>query len=195
VAAADPCHIELIVLRENIVIYYFERHFNTMQGIDHTEFKKIFDSWYEPIRNFLYFKTGDMKSAEDIAQDVFLKVWEKKDGIKPATIRPYLYTLAGNMFLNRQMHQKVHLKFTVNYTSELYSESPEFQFEVKEFDHRLQMAINNLDDKKRTVFLMNRIEKLTYVQIAENLGITVKAVEKRMEKALSFLRKAIELNI
>ena len=64
---------------------------------------------------------------------------------------------------------------------------------MKEFDLRLQNALALLDEKKRSVFLMNRIDELTYNQIAENLGITVKAVEKRMEKALAFLRKKMDM--
>lgn len=166
-----------------------------MGGISNKEFERIFTAWYEPIRNFLYYKTGDMEVAEDLAQDVFLKVWEKKEGIRIQTIKPFLYTLANNLFLNRQVHQKVLLRFAVDYRPRNFHEGPDFDMEVKEFDRKLQDAINGLDDKKRTVFLMNRIEKMTYNQIAESLGISVKAVEKRMEKALTHLKQRIEVNI
>jgi RNA polymerase sigma-70 factor (ECF subfamily) len=166
-----------------------------MGGISHKDFEHIFNAWYEPIRNFLYFKTGDAGLAEDLAQDVFLKVWEKKEGIRIQTIKPFLYTLANNLFLNRQVHQKVLFRFAMEYKPRNINEGPDFDLEVKEFDKKLQDAINGLDVKKRTVFLMNRIEKLTYHQIAENLGITVKAVEKRMEKALTYLKQRIDENI
>jgi RNA polymerase sigma-70 factor (family 1) len=166
-----------------------------MTGIDQLDFEKIFNTWYEAIRNFLYYKTGDVKTAEDIAQDVFLKVWEKRDEIRQETIKSFLYTLANNLFLNRHEHLKVVMKFTVDYEAEKFSESPDYALEMHEFDQRLQEAIGNLDDKKRTVFLMSRIEKLTYNQIADNLGITVKAVEKRMEKALAYLKDRLEVKI
>jgi RNA polymerase sigma-70 factor (family 1) len=166
-----------------------------MGGINSLEFEHIFDTWYEPIRNFLYYKTGDIKAAEDLAQDVFLKLWEKRSEIRNETVRPFLYKLANNMFLNRQDHLKVELKFTVDYQPGVNNESPQFQLELNEFDDRLQKAINGLDEKKKTVFLMNRIEKFTYAEIAENIGITVKAVEKRMERALAYLKNRIEVNI
>ncbi len=166
-----------------------------MGGINSPEFEQIFDNWYEPIRNFLYYKTGDIKSAEDLAQDVFLKIWEKRSEIRMETVRPFLYRLANNMFLNRQEHLKVVMKFKFDFQPGVNHESPEFQLELNEFDARLQKAIGELDDKKRTVFLMNRIERLTYGEIAENIGITVKAVEKRMEKALAYLKNQIEVNI
>jgi RNA polymerase sigma-70 factor (family 1) len=166
-----------------------------MGGISNLEFEQIFDNWYEPIRNFLYYKTGDIKASEDLTQDVFLKIWEKRNEIRSETVRPFLYKLANNMFLNRMDHMKVELKFAVDFQSGVNHESPQFQLEMNEFDARLQKAINGLDDKKRIVFLMNRIEKLTYVEIAESIGITVKAVEKRMEKALAYLKNQIEVNI
>jgi RNA polymerase sigma-70 factor (family 1) len=166
-----------------------------MSGICQIEFESIFNAWYEPIRNFLYYKTGDIQVAEDIAQDVFLKVWEKRNEIKIETVKQLLYTIANNLFLNHINRQKVSLKFAENYTIGQNKESPEFEMELKEFDNKLQKAIGLLDEKQRTVFLMNRIEKFTYNQIADNLSITVKAVEKRMQKALSFLKVKIEMNI
>jgi RNA polymerase sigma-70 factor (ECF subfamily) len=166
-----------------------------MSGINHIEFEQVFSSWYEPIRNFLYYKTGDIQAAEDLTQDTFLKVWEKREEIRLETVKPLLYKIAGNLFLNRRGHQMVQLKFAISYSPVTDGPGPDFEMEVKEFDERLQSAINGLDEKKRTVFLMNRVEKLTYNQIAENLGITVKAVEKRMEKALSFLKQRVEINL
>jgi RNA polymerase sigma-70 factor (family 1) len=166
-----------------------------MVGIDQADFERIFNTWYEPVRNFLYYKTGDMQVSEDIAQDAFLKVWEKRRDIKIETIKSLLFTIANNLFLNRQDHQKVYLRFAIHYQPGVMHESPDFEMELKEFDKRLQNAINGLDEKKRTVFLLNRIDKLTYNQIAENLGITVKAVEKRMEKALAQLKQRIEIKL
>jgi len=70
-------------------------------------------------------------------------------------------------------------------------ESPEFVLEMKEFDNKLQAAIADLPDKSRVVFLMNRIDGITYREIAENLGVSVKAVEKQMSRALRILREKL----
>jgi RNA polymerase sigma-70 factor (family 1) len=166
-----------------------------MQGINQAEFDQIFNSWYDPVRNFLYYKTGDVQVAQDLAQEAFLKIWEKRDGIKTETVKNLLFTIANNLFLNRLEHQKVTFKFANNYQGKTMAEAPDYELEMKEFDQKLQQALADLDDKKRTVFLMNRIDEFTYNEIAENLGLSVKAVEKRMEKALAFLRKRIEMNI
>lgn len=166
-----------------------------MNGINQAEFDRIFNTWYEPVRNFIYYKSGNIELSEDIAQDTFLKIWEKKDEIRVETVKQLLYTTANNMFLNKLDRQKVSFKFLSNQKDDRAEESPDFNLEMKEFDERLQKALAGLDDKKRTVFLMNRIDKLTYRQIAENTGITVKAVEKRMEKALAYLKKEINMNL
>jgi RNA polymerase sigma-70 factor (family 1) len=166
-----------------------------MSGIDEVEFKKIFNNWYKPIRNYLYYKTGDAEVAEDITQDTFLKVWEKRDNIKTETIKALLYTIANNLFLNRVERQKVSFRFEQNHQPRNIVESPHYELEMKEFDKKLQNALADLDDKKREVFLMNRIDGFTYREIAENLEITVKAVEKRMEKAIAFLKQKIEYSI
>jgi len=166
-----------------------------MTGIDQTQFDQIFNNWYDPIRNYIYYKSGNLFVAEDIAQDTFLKIWEKKHEIKIETVKQLLYAIANNLFLNRLDHQKVQFKFIDSYQRNNFAEAPDFELEMKQFDERLQNALAQLDEKRRSVFLMNRIDNLTYNQIAENLGLTVKAVEKRMEKALAFLRKQIDKNI
>lgn len=165
------------------------------KGIDQSGFDQVFNQWYEPIRNFIYYKTGNMHLAEDIAQDTFLKIWEKRDDVKISTVKAYLYTIATNLLINKMDHQKVTFRFVNNYQQPGNVASPQFELEMKEFDAKLQQALADMDDKRRTVFLMNRIDELTYKQIADNLGLTVKAIEKRMEKALSFLRDRIEMNI
>jgi RNA polymerase sigma factor (sigma-70 family) len=166
-----------------------------MTGISETEFEKIFKDWYVPVRNYLFYKTADSQAAEDITQDVFLKVWEKKNDIKIETVQYLIFKIATNLFINRHEHMNVRYRFINNYSGNTMSVAADYELEMKEFDEKLQAALANLDDKKRTVFLMNRIDGFTYSQIANILGITVKAVEKRMEKALAFLKERISMKL
>lgn len=166
-----------------------------MSGINETDFENIFTQWYEPVRNFVYYKSGDIQVAEDIVQDVFLKIWEKKESIRMETAKSLLYTIANNLFINKMEHRKVTLKFMPPDPADAKVAGPDFEIEMNEFDHRLQSALAALDEKQRTVFLMNRIDGFTYAQIAEVLELSVKAIEKRMEKALAFLREKIDMRI
>lgn len=166
-----------------------------MAGINQAQFEKIFMDWYYPVRNSVYYRTGQMASAEDITQEAFLKVWEKRDSIDIRTVGPLLFRISRNLFLNSVEHSKVTLKFITDYQGTNYSNAPDFELELKEFDRKLQESLAELDEKHRTVLLMNRIDDLTYAQIAENLGISVKAIEKRMSKAMAFLKSRLDTKI
>jgi RNA polymerase sigma-70 factor (ECF subfamily) len=168
---------------------------NTAAGIDRMQFEHIFQSHYEAIRNYIYYKSGNIDEAEDIVQEAFLKIWEKRETIIQSTVKSLLYTIAGNIFLNRWQHRNVEIQFALQYVSEGTSSSPEYDLEMKEFDEKLQNALSALTEKNRTVFLMNRIDRMTYQEIANTLNISVKAVEKRMNKALTFLRETLEVKI
>lgn len=152
-------------------------------------FKSIFKSQAEGLRNFLAYKTGSLAQAEDLMQDAFGKLWENCAKVKLEKAKSFLFTVANNLFLNTVEHKKVVLKFEKRSQTTHSNETPQFLLEEEEFRQRLEAAIADLTEAQRTVFLMNRIEKKTYVEIAELLGISVKAVEKRMHGALASLRK------
>lgn len=159
------------------------------------EFLKAFDQWYEPLRNFCYYRTGDAAQAGDIVQDAFIKLWEKRSGVRGATVKSLLYTIASNLMKNMADHGRVVINFSTNFRLNESPPTPEFELELKEFNEKLQKAINRLDAKNREVFLMNRIDQYTYVEIAAILGLSVKAIEKRMKKALDELKREIEYKI
>lgn len=152
-------------------------------------FKKVFLINAEGLRNFMYYKTGSYQQAEDLAQDAFGKLWENCAKVTVEKAKAFLFTVANNLFLNQVKHRKVVLRFEQQTTSQQTNETPEFLLEQDEFRKRLEEAISALPAKQREVFLMNRIDKLKYREIAEALNISVKAVEKRMHKALAALKK------
>ncbi len=151
-------------------------------------FKDVFELNYEYIRNYLYYLSGDINLAEDLVQDVFLQLWEKRQIIKNETVRAFLFTVARNAFLKNYRRKKYDLKFKSTWFDFTENKSPEYLLELKEFDQRLQKTISGLPDKCRIIYLMNRIDDMTYTQIAESLNVSVKAVEKQMTKALSILK-------
>lgn len=160
------------------------------------DFKSSFDLYYETIRNFVYYKVGDIAIAEDLTQDTFVKIWDKRADVKKETLKNLAYTIAGNLAKNHFKHQKVVLDYEKGSgLSDQSKETPEYQLEVKEFQEKLQGSIDALPDGNREVFLMNRIDKLTYQEIADRLGLSVKAIEKRMHKALVLLRETLEYRI
>ena len=153
------------------------------------DFKKIWDAHAKSVRNFLWYKCGDEALAQDLMQEAFIRLWNKWSDIDPEKAKSFLFTVANNLFLDHVRHQKVVLKFQDSPRQERSAKDPQFELEEKEFKAQLEKAISDLPEGSREVFLMNRIESLSYKQIAEKLSISVKAVEKRMSKALKELRK------
>lgn len=152
-------------------------------------YRSVFEEQAKEVRNFLYYKCGNLEQAEDWMQEAFLRLWENCAKVPLEKTKSYLFTIGNRLFLDYVKHQKVKLKFTQIKRSQQTNQSPEFLLEEKEFQARLEAAITALPENIRIVFLMNRIDKLTYKKIAERLGISVKTVEKRMHKALVELRK------
>ena len=155
--------------------------------------EKVFDAVFmahsEYLRNFLYYKSGDLQRSEDLMQDAFCKLWLACAKVPFAKAKSFLFTVANNLFLNQVKHEKVVLKFEKQNTVNYNVETPEFLLEEAEFEKRLKEAIAALPEGQREVFLMSRIDGLKYKEIAEMLNISVKAIEKRMHIALASLRK------
>ncbi len=152
-------------------------------------FNSIYQQWVQPLYRYAYYQTKDQQSAEDLVQEAFTKYWHKMSTITPGKEKSYLYTSIKNLWLNKVDHQKVVMRFESAAKRTSQVQSPEYIMEMKEFKAKLNTAISSLPKGQREVFLMNRIDGLKYREIAERLGISQKAVEKRMSQALLQLRK------
>lgn len=159
------------------------------------KFRSIFDLYYETIRSFAYYKTGDVDLADDIVQEVFLKLWSNLKDVKEETVKALLYTIASNTIKNHFKHQKVVFNFQKQDQNNNIEDEADSNLRQEELNRKLQDTLAEIPEKAREVFLMNRIEGLTYVDIAERLGLSVKAIEKRMSEALSILRSRISYKI
>ena len=154
-------------------------------------FEAIYNAYAKDIRWFLFYKTQDVDKTEDILQEVFIKLWENCSKVDYHKVKSYVYSIANNMFLNEKKHESIVLKYNSNNGKFDTNESPEYIMLEKEFMEKLENTISALPEKQREVFLLNRIEKKKYKEIALHLDISVKAVEKRMHQALLVMRKEI----
>ncbi len=105
--------------------------------------------------------------------------------------KSYLFTIANNLTLNAYAHQKVVLRYREKKQKTHTDESPQFVLEEKEYMIRLQNAIANLTEAQRVAFLLNRIDGKRHKEIAELLGISTKAVEKRIYGAVKKIKEEI----
>jgi RNA polymerase sigma-70 factor (ECF subfamily) len=138
---------------------------------------------------------GDAAIADDIVQEAFIKVWNMRDEIRSDTVKALLYKIAGNLSLNQLKHNQVVYNFENNYEQDTYSEQADAKIISDEFNQYLQNVIASIPDNSREVFLMNRMEGLTYEEIATRLDLSVKAIEKRMSEALRIVRSKISYKV
>ena len=154
-------------------------------------FQKVYNDLNKEVWRFIYYKCGDSAQADDLVQDAFIKLWQNCAKTPIEKAKSFLYTITRNAFLNEVAHKKVVLNHAKLQPSRIENASPDFLLEEKEFHEKIKNAIANLTEGQRTAFLLNRIEGKKYVEIAELLNLSVKAVEKRMSQALASLRKEI----
>lgn len=157
--------------------------------LNKAEFKQLFDEYFDAIRSFIFYRCGDTNMASDMAQDVFMKVWEKRDQLNNDNLKSLLYKIANDLVISN--YRKVTTRNDYEQSMALQSDdsvSPEDELTFEELKSTYSKALEKMPEIQRVVFLMSRNDELKYQEIADFLDIGVKAVEKRMSGALQFLR-------
>ncbi|OEK01186.1 RNA polymerase subunit sigma-70 [Roseivirga sp. 4D4] len=155
-------------------------------------YNSLYRKHFTGLRNYVYYKCGDLDQAEDIAQESFIRLWQKCADVLFEKVTGFVHTVANRLFLDQVRSKKVSLKFEKDQITQQNNEDPYHILRTEEFRQRIEEVISDLPEGQREVFLLNRIEKHTYKEIAEMLGVSQTAVEKRMAKALVKLKDRIE---
>ncbi len=156
------------------------------------EFKVLFDTYFDSVRSYLFYRGADKELATDLAQDVFMRIWEKQSAIESKGVKGLLYKIAGDMFISRYRRETLELNYRNALKFDGHDSTPEDQFQYNELKANYAKALARLSEKQRTVFLMARMEGMKYREIAERLNISVKAVEKRISIVLAYLKKTLQ---
>ena len=155
------------------------------------EFKNLFDLYFEDIRRYLYYRCGVTTVSTDLAQDTFLRIWEKQMDLQAEKDVGLLYKIAGDLFVSHMRREKLRRESPELIRFEQRDSSPEDELEYQELQEKYEKALVKLSEGQRIAFLMSRTEELSYQEIATRLSISIKAVEKRITGALSRLRKEL----
>ena len=162
-------------------------------------FKLVFETYYPRLLRFANAYVDDRFEAENIVQDVFLKLWEKRASLPTdINLQAYLLTMVKNQCMDFLKHQKVVEQHfadweTVQQQEESFNYYAISQFnpdvmDVESVERFVEKAINDLPEQCRKVFELSRYDSLKYKEIAERLGISVKTVESHVSNALKILR-------
>ena len=158
-------------------------------------FSRLFHEHLQSVYRTIFYRCGNTALSEDLAQEAFTRLWQRCAEVQPPKALAYVMRTATNLLLNHFQHQKVIFQHQNLPRSEPQVESPQFALETKEFEDRLASAIAALPEKQRVVFLLSRVDKKTYKEIANLLEISRQAVEKRIYNALQTLRREVSEKI
>jgi len=165
---------------------------NLADGIkqnDPDAFRILYYRYFKPLTRFAWYRVHSAESARDLVQEVFFRVWVKRENIIPdKSIKSYLYKSLNNLIIN-------YLKLGSTGTVSIERKNIKYEMpEENKIDLELDVinAIEKLPEKMKIVYLLSRNDGYKYSEIAEICGISVKAVEKRMGQAFEILRKHLE---
>ena len=160
-------------------------------------FEELFRKYYSKLSVFANKFVNDLQVSEEIVSDTFTYLWAQKDFLKfNNSAKAYLYRMVQNRCLNYLKHKKIESEY-VNYLARhnMLSEIPELSrnpYQEKELAQQIQRAIQDLPEKCREVFKLSRFEQLKNKEIAEQLNISPKTVERHMTIALERMRVCLK---
>lgn len=159
-------------------------------GLEST-FKDLFSDYYRPLSVFALKYVGDLETAREIVQDLFVQLYQNRKSLVISTsLKSYLFQAVRNKCLNHIKQQQTQRKHLDQYQSEQKGTIDiEERILETELEHRIFKIVENLAPQCKNIFTLSRVKGLSNKEIAEKLGISKRTVETQISKALKVLRK------
>jgi RNA polymerase sigma-70 factor, ECF subfamily len=164
-----------------------------LKNADETAFTQIFDIYVKKVYHFVFSYVKEKTEAEDITQNVFIKIWEKKSSIDTSkSFEGFIFTVAYRLVIDyfRQHAAPSHRNTKIGLSEESIASAVHSDDLLKQ--HQLESlyekALLSLPAKRKEIFLLSRHNGLSNKQIAEQLGLSIKTVENQMTAALCALK-------
>ncbi len=157
-------------------------------------FALLFRERYAELCHFVLQFVRSRPVAEELVQDLFLRIWERRQSWEEELpSRSYLYQAARNRALDHLKHEGIAERASAYQPDKDEALTPDVdqQLDAEDLRTALHTAIEQLPDRTRQVFILCKGHGLTYPQVAEALGISVKTVEAQMGRAFRILRQRL----
>jgi len=165
-----------------------------LKGGDEEAFQTLFLKYYSAMCRFANQLLNDRELAEEIAQDMFVKIWEKRAFLNIETsVKHYFFRSVRNHCLNHIQHEKIKKQYANKIMESAHQEINTEQYYLEiDLVKRIEKSIASLPPKRMEIFRLSREQGLKYKEIADKLGISVKTVEAQMGLALKYLREDLK---
>lgn len=163
--------------------------------MDERSFEALFRGSYAALCSFAHGYVHSREDAEEIVQSVFLKVWSKRDQLEAATsIRAYLFASVRNEALNRSARARLEQRWYEQAATDDLDPNPtaDAALQSSEVTARVRAAIDALPPGAKRVLTLRWEQQLSYAEIAEALGISIKGVENQLSRARQLLRNQLQ---
>jgi RNA polymerase sigma-70 factor (ECF subfamily) len=157
--------------------------------IDEKTFEKVYNQYYKALVGFAYSFVNDQKASEDIVQDIFHIIWDKKQEYNDhISLKVYLYRSTRNRCINYIKHQNIIADYSKEQINVMNTEEDLIKRIMTEEVYRtLYKFINKLSNKRKEVILLS-LKGFSNIEIAEKLSISIYTVKAHKKKVYSILR-------
>lgn len=156
---------------------------------NHSAFAELFHCHRDKLYSFLLNLCGSQQQAEDIVQDIFLKIWTTREALTGIHhFQAYLFRMSHNHCINLLKRNAQEAAIVLSFKTEFSSSLTEDHIQMRETTTLVRNAIDHLPVQQRLVFTMSREEGLNQQEISEKLHISVPTVKSHMTQALRSLR-------
>jgi RNA polymerase sigma-70 factor (ECF subfamily) len=152
-------------------------------------FREIYNRYYQDVRRFALFLTGDPTRADDLTADTFVRAWQARDRIQHATVKAYLMTIARNLYRDQRRSSRhfVELEDTLVDTAPRADQHVQHASTLKNVRARLRRIAKG----DRRALLLFVVREMSYAEVAAALGISIGAVKSRICRARDALSASL----
>ncbi|MDQ1148075.1 RNA polymerase sigma-70 factor (family 1) [Sphingobacterium zeae] len=162
---------------------------------DEQAFFALYDQYSHALFSTIFRMVKDRQVSEEIVQDVFLKVWQKRSTIDPTrSFKSWIFTIAKNDVISwyRKLAKEAEMQENLyQHFEQLYLMEKEVDIEEKQ-SALLEKALNTLSERRREIFVLCKIEQKSYEEVAKQLHISVSTVSNAMVKSNQHIRQFVQ---
>jgi RNA polymerase sigma-70 factor (ECF subfamily) len=159
-----------------------------LKASDEKAFRVLYERYWKRLFTTACYKLKSKEAAEEIVQNIFVSLWEKRAVLQIDNLEDYLYTAVKYKVINYVDALLVRQSFQKQIPGEAVDKSTEATILINDIQHAVHQALNRLPPKTRAIFTLSRFEKYTVNEIARRMNLSEKAVEYHITQSLKMMR-------